>query len=83
MLQEFLPRLAYVWTSVSSHYCWNWSISSPVHKSSINMTKWLQHRMVNHILSNNVLKYNFFTHNHFTAGLEYVRVHPGQQVPER
>jgi len=23
------------------------------------------------------------THNHFTAGLEYVRVHPGQQVPER
>jgi len=23
------------------------------------------------------------THNRFTAGLEYVRVHPGQQVPER
>jgi len=23
------------------------------------------------------------THNHFTAGLEYVRVLPGQQVPER
>ena len=23
------------------------------------------------------------THNHFTAGLEYVRVHSGQQVPER
>jgi len=23
------------------------------------------------------------THNLFTAGLEYVRVHPGQQVPER
>ena len=22
------------------------------------------------------------THNRFTAGLEYVRVHPGQQVPE-
>ena len=30
-------------------------------------------------------KYNFHTHTHnrFTAGLEYVRVHPGQQVPER
>ena len=24
-----------------------------------------------------------YTHNRFTAGLEYVRVHPGQQVPER
>jgi len=23
------------------------------------------------------------THNRFTAGMEYVRVHPGQQVPER
>jgi len=23
------------------------------------------------------------THNRFTAGLEYVRVHPAQQVPER
>jgi len=23
------------------------------------------------------------THNRFTAGLEYVRVHPGKQVPER
>ena len=23
------------------------------------------------------------THNRFTAGLEYVQVHPGQQVPER
>ena len=23
------------------------------------------------------------THNRFTAGLEYVRVHPGQQVPEK
>ena len=23
------------------------------------------------------------SHNRFTAGLEYVRVHPGQQVPER
>jgi len=23
------------------------------------------------------------TYNRFTAGLEYVRVHPGQQVPER
>jgi len=23
------------------------------------------------------------THNRFTAGLEYVWVHPGQQVPER
>jgi len=23
------------------------------------------------------------THNRFTAGLEYVRVHLGQQVPER
>jgi len=23
------------------------------------------------------------TLNRFTAGLEYVRVHPGQQVPER
>jgi len=23
------------------------------------------------------------THNRFTAGLEYVRLHPGQQVPER
>ena len=23
------------------------------------------------------------THNRFTAGLEYVRIHPGQQVPER
>jgi len=23
------------------------------------------------------------THNRFTAGLEYVRVNPGQQVPER
>ena len=23
------------------------------------------------------------THNRFTAGLEYVRVHPGQQVPKR
>jgi len=26
---------------------------------------------------------NTHTHNRFTAGLEYVRVHPGQQVPER
>jgi len=23
------------------------------------------------------------THNHFTALLEYVRDHPGEQVPER
>jgi len=28
-------------------------------------------------------QYNTHTHNRFTAGLEYVRVHPGQQVPER
>ena len=27
--------------------------------------------------------YTTHTHNRFTAGLEYVRVHPGQQVPER
>ena len=27
--------------------------------------------------------YTQHTHNRFTAGLEYVRVHPGQQVPER
>ena len=26
---------------------------------------------------------NTHTHNRFTAGLEYVWVHPGQQVPER
>jgi len=29
------------------------------------------------------VKSNTHTHNRFTAGLEYVRVHPGQQVPER
>ena len=29
------------------------------------------------------MSYNTHTHNRFTAGLEYVRVHPGQQVPER
>jgi len=23
------------------------------------------------------------THDRFTAGLEYIRVHPGEQVPER
>ena len=26
---------------------------------------------------------NTHTHNRFTARLEYVRVHPGEQVPER
>ena len=30
-----------------------------------------------------VLSTHTHTHNRFTAGLEYVRVHPGQQVPER
>jgi len=32
-----------------------------------------------------IITYNRHTHTHnrFTAGLEYVRVHPGQQVPER
>jgi len=29
------------------------------------------------------LNFGTHTHNRFTAGLEYVRVHPGQQVPER
>jgi len=31
----------------------------------------------------NELQNTHNTHNRFTAGLEYVRVHPGQQVPER
>ena len=29
------------------------------------------------------LKEQQTTNNRFTAGLEYVQVHPGQQVPER
>jgi len=29
------------------------------------------------------LEIHTHTHNRFTAGLEYVRVHPDQQVPER
>ena len=28
------------------------------------------------------IEYNTHTHNCFTARLEYVRVHPGEQVPE-
>jgi len=30
-----------------------------------------------------VVEMHTHTHNRFTAGLEYVRVHPGQQVPEK
>jgi len=32
-----------------------------------------------------MLTYNTYTHTHnrFTARLEYVRVHPGEQVPKR
>jgi len=36
-----------------------------------------------HSYINNKYYYYTHTHNRFTAGLEYVRVHPGQQVPER
>jgi len=41
-----------------------------------------------HFYFNLILVYTLYsttthTHNRFTAGLEYVRVHPGQQVPER
>ena len=32
---------------------------------------------------NSMLIHTHTTHNRFTAGLEYVWVHPGQQVPER
>ena len=36
-----------------------------------------------HISRNDGLTWYTHTHNRSTAGLEYVRVHPGQQVPER
>ena len=38
---------------------------------------------INGLIEPSFNSYNTHTHNRFTAGLEYVRVHPGQQVPER
>jgi len=40
-------------------------------------------RMSSTLLDCNNIHTHTHTHNRFTAGLEYVRVHPGQQVPER
>jgi len=49
---------------------------------SLTQFRIVQDKIVPHFQSN-LLASHTHTHNRFTAGLEYVRVHPGQQVPER
>ena len=46
-------------------------------------TKYITIRLLSAATTKAVGCINTHTHNRFTAGLEYVRVHPGQQVPER
>jgi len=69
--------------TASLHWCYfctlaRWEMVSPI--QCIACMKYGSRTPHSHVI---MMQLHTHTHNRFTAGVEYVRVHPGQQVPER